>query len=283
MSFWNSEKLIRTQHFQKLVEPFNEERVKHGAYELSMGSEAFLTSEPTGAKQELGDNGQLVIPPGQFGLLLTGETVAIPDDAIAFISIKFSIKQRGLVNVSGFHVDPGFKGQLKFAVYNAGSRNIVLTRGERVFIIWFCDLSATTRDGYDGQHAMQHGISSEDVMQIQGEVASPAALKKQIEELRADHDRRFSTLDDKMEQRFSTIEDKITTRTTIVAALLTALIVGVFFKGCDQTSPTSSNPPVQNTNQKAAEESNQRGTPDSERNTNSSSTSNNANIKPETR
>jgi len=276
MSFWNSEKLIRTQNFRALVEPFSAERVKHGAYELSMGSEAFLTSEPTGAKQELADNGQIVIPPGQFGLLLTEETVAIPDDAIAFISIKFSIKQRGLVNVSGFHVDPGFKGQLKFAVYNAGSRNIVLTRGERVFIIWFCDLSASTRDGYDGQHAMQHGISSEDVMQIQGEVASPAALKKQIDELRTDHDQRFSGLDEKMEQRFSAIEDKITSRTTIVAALLTALMVGVFFKGCDQTS-TTTGPPVQNTNQQAARESNEREPPNNQR---SPSASKNANIEP---
>lgn len=276
MSFWNSEKLIRTQNFRSLVDPFHPERVKHGAYELAMGSEAFLTSEPTGAKQELSDKGQLVIPPGQFGLLLTEETVAIPDDAIAFISIKFSIKQRGLVNVSGFHVDPGFKGQLKFAVYNAGSRNIVLTRGERVFIIWFCDLSASTRDGYDGQHAMQHGISSEDVMQIQGEVASPAALKKQIDELRNDHDRRFSALDDKMEQRLSAIEDKITSRTTIVAALLTALLVGVFFKGCDQTT-TTSGPPVQNTNQQAARESNKRETPNNQGSPNASK---NANIEP---
>ena len=60
------------------------------------------------------DNGaaaqNLVIPPGQFGLILTNEVVTIPNDLIGFISIKAKIKFRGLINVSGFHVDPGFHG-----------------------------------------------------------------------------------------------------------------------------------------------------------------------------
>lgn len=239
MSFWTSEKLIRKQTLEKeladgvpLIEPFVENRVKQGAYELSMGAEAFLTSEPTGTKQNLMDNEQVVIPPGQFGLLLTDETVAIPTNTIAFISIKFSIKLRGLINVSGFHVDPGFRGQLKFAVYNAGSGNIVLTKGEPVFLIWFSDLTGPTLNVYDGKHAGQQGILSDDVMQLQGEVASPGELKRQIDELRTDHDTRFATL-----------EDKITTRTAVVMTLLTALLVSVFFKGCEQqvrNSPTQS-------------------------------------------
>jgi dCTP deaminase len=244
MSFWTSEKLIQKQTLEELaggeplIKPFFENRVKQGAYELSMGAEAFLTSDPTGTKQNLIDNEQVVIPPGQFGLLLTDETVAIPSNAIAFISIKFSIKQRGLINVSGFHVDPGFKGQLKFAVYNAGSGNIVLTRGEPVFLIWFSDLSAPTLNIYDGKHARQQGILSDDVMQIQGEVASPGELKKQIEELRTDHDTRFTTL-----------EDKITTRTAIVMTLLTALLVSVFFKGCEQQVRNSPTPRLENRSQ----------------------------------
>jgi dCTP deaminase len=245
MSFWTSEKLIRKQTLEEelaggepLIKPFSEDRVKHGAYELSMGAEAFLTSDPTGTKQNLMDNEQIVIPPGQFGLLLTDETVAIPINTIAFISIKFSIKQRGLINVSGFHVDPGFKGQLKFAVYNAGSGNIVLTKGEPVFLIWFSDLSAPTLNIYDGKHARQQGILSDDVMQIQGEVASPGELKKQIEELRTDHDTRFATL-----------EDKITTRTAVVMTLLTALLVSVFFKGCEQQVRNSPTPRLENRSQ----------------------------------
>lgn len=131
MAFWNSEKL--KENGQNLITPFNPKRVEHGAYELSVGPETFLTSDSSGKKQALDQQGQVVIPPGQLGLLITEEEVTIPLDAISLISIKAGIKFRGLVNVSGFHVDPGFRGRLKFSVYNAGSQNIVLTRGQPAF------------------------------------------------------------------------------------------------------------------------------------------------------
>src|SRR6267142_4566780 len=142
MSFWSTEKLLsKRSKLEKLVEPWDNTRVKHGAYELSLGPEAFITTKGTKRRLDLVKDNQVVIPPGQFGLLLTEETVSIPQDAIGFISIRFSIKQRGLVNVSGFHVDPGFTGRLKFAVYNAASQNIVLSYKAPVFMIWFSDLT----------------------------------------------------------------------------------------------------------------------------------------------
>src|SRR5947209_2040658 len=185
MSFWSTEKL-RSKHgaFEKLIEPWDGNRVQHGAYELSLGPEAFITTKGTKRCLDVAKNKQIEIPPGQFGLLLTDETVSIPPNAIAFISIKFSIKQRGLVNVSGFHVDPGFTGRLKFAVYNAASQNVVLSYKAPVFMIWFSDLTGTSKDMYDGAHANQIEITDEDVMKIQGQVASPGALKRQIERLR---------------------------------------------------------------------------------------------------
>jgi hypothetical protein len=38
---------------------------------------------------------------------------------MAFISMRTAFKFKGLVNISGFHVDPGYKGKLIFAVFNA--------------------------------------------------------------------------------------------------------------------------------------------------------------------
>ncbi len=40
-------------------------------------------------------------------------------------------------------------------------------------------------DEYSGRHKGQMNITPEDVTQLQGEVASPAALKKEIEDLRS--------------------------------------------------------------------------------------------------
>ena len=156
-------------------------RISCGAYHLSMGAQAYITSDGV-RRQELAEGQPLRIPPGQFGVLLTQESVKIPKDMIGFISIRAKTKFSGLVNVSGFHVDPGWEGHLKFAVYNAGSRVVFLTRGQKVFLLWLARFDEPT-DGYNGSSKHVASISSDDMMQIEGELASPAALKKQVDVL----------------------------------------------------------------------------------------------------
>lgn len=183
MSFWSSEKIKETAVKSTLIEPYNENAIENSAYELGLGPEAFLTSDDENKKTLLAEGEQLVIPPGQFCLLLTEEKVFIPNNAIGLISIKAGVKFRGLINVSGFHVDSCFQGRLKFSVYNAGSQNIVLQRKQRVFLLWFCDLDRTTSDIYKGTRINQSEISPEDVMRMQGEIASPGQLRKEIQEV----------------------------------------------------------------------------------------------------
>jgi dCTP deaminase len=71
---------------------------------------------------------------------LTEEVVRIPPDVLGFISLRTTWKFRGLINVSGFHVDPGFHGNLIYAVYNAGPAPVHLARGMDLFLIWFAEL-----------------------------------------------------------------------------------------------------------------------------------------------
>ncbi|MBN1961379.1 MAG: dUTP pyrophosphatase [Deltaproteobacteria bacterium] len=169
---------------QALVSDADTNSAQCACYELKLGDEAFITS-PEGIKKKYNDGEQIRIPPGQFAILLTKEEINLPNNYLAFISIKSSIKLSGLVNVSGFHVDPGFKGRLKFSVYNAGPEAIVLNVGKRVFLIWFYELNIPDENEYKGNSQGQQSISSKDVMRLQGEVVSPATLKKEVEELRA--------------------------------------------------------------------------------------------------
>lgn len=248
MSFWSSEKLKDVLSQGKLIEPYDKEKdkdaIKYGAYELSLGSEAYLTSYEDNRKKVLSDGEQLVIPPGQFGLLLTEEKITIPNDAIGFISIKAGIKFRGLINVSGFHVDPGFSGKLKFSVYNAGSRDIVLQRKRRVFLLWLSDLDQPTKP-YAGEHAYQSEITPEDVMQISGKIASPGQLKKEIEDLKIDFDKDIQTLNHKL--------DNIKWVLTALLSIATGLAV-FSLRGCVPSSgqitipKQTITPPIQATN-----------------------------------
>lgn len=147
MSFWSSQTIIERGTREKIVEPFEESKVKESAYSLSVGEEIFITS----ASNDEFDKVQKIktednicfIPPGQFAYILTNETINIPNNCLAFISMKFKIKADGLINVSGFHVDPGYKGKLIFAVYNAGVQDIPLRKGKEIFLIWFSSLDAT--------------------------------------------------------------------------------------------------------------------------------------------
>jgi len=226
MAYWSSEKLRQIGAEGKLIQPFDQSAIAHGAYELCLGPEAFLTSYEENKKRILKDGEQLVIPPGQFGLLLTEESVSIPANAIGFISIKAGIKFRGLVNVSGFHVDPGFPGRLKFSVYNAGSRDVVLQRKQRVFLLWLSDLDRQTTDIYAGSHANQNEITPDDVMKIQGEIASPGQLKNDMRALSEKLTKEMQQLDHRV--------DKLNTlfRYLIGAALA---LVGFSLRGCFHT------------------------------------------------
>jgi dCTP deaminase len=221
MPFWNTNRLRHECQAQGLITPYREERAMRSAYELGVGPEAFITSK-TDDTTHLPAGSKVILPPGQFGLLITREVVYVPANAIAFISIRARIKFQGLVNVSGFHVDPGYRGQLKFAVYNAGSKNIILDQDERVFMIWYADLDAPAPDPYPALPAAPSVITADDISKIQGEVASPAELKQQLDDLKTD-----------LEKKIHAVEQaKLFNRTLILmlAAGFVTLIFTVFIK-----------------------------------------------------
>ncbi|PVH24728.1 dCTP deaminase domain-containing protein [Sphingobacterium corticibacter] len=174
----------------KIISDYQETRIKQAAYELSLGEEVYRTDAIDGKVEVLNDKNRTVtINPGQFTLLMTKETVTIPSDKLAFISIKAKPKLKGLVNVSGFHVDPGFSGKLLFSVYNAGPSTITLRHDEPYFLIWFAELKQNllSNDLYNNSgnnHQDQKGIPSEYIDALKsGELASPSALLKKIKDV----------------------------------------------------------------------------------------------------
>lgn len=201
MAFLSSKSLSDLQAKEEVILPFDENRVKSGAYELSLGSEVFRTDSKDRKKEILKDKKeQVVINPGQFALLLSEETVSVPKNKIAFISIKAGIKLRGLINVSGFHVDPGFKGKLLFSVYNAGSGQISLERGKPSFLIWFAELKEEDTKTYKGDHNEQDSILPryiDDLTKEGSELASPNALLKKINENQIAIENRINIVDER--------------------------------------------------------------------------------------
>lgn len=208
MSFLGVKELNELQKNYQVILPFKDSRVKNGAYELSLGSEVFLTDSKFGKVEVLNNsnNRQIDINPGQFALLLTSEKICIPKNKIAFISIKAGEKLKGLVNVSGFHVDPGFNDHLLFSVYNAGPSTIVLNCGEPYFPIWFAELKTELDDdeayGQDNQHfgKLSHIPPKYIEFLKRGELTSPKALFDKIKEVESQLTEKIIKSDEKKER-----------------------------------------------------------------------------------
>lgn len=188
MAFWSGERLL--QEMPDLVTGFSDYRIDCAAYTLRMGQQYYLSvgedDVDTNKIRSLEPGDSVVIPSGQFAVLLTEETVTVPRGAIAFISMKTSLKVRGLVNVSGFHVDPGYSAPLRFSVFNAGPSTISIKQGEDCFLIWYADLDCGntkyTKNNNDNRIYRQ-GISSAEVSSLTGPVKTISILAKKVDEL----------------------------------------------------------------------------------------------------
>jgi len=235
MAFWSSQTLEAKIRDQGLIRPPRDNAADCNAYTLRVGPEIYVTptieqgSANTHTKIRLSEGAPFTIPAGQFAFLMSEESVEVPTNAMAFISIKARIKFRGLVNVSGFHVDPGWKGPLIFAVFNAGPATVHLHRGQEMFLIWYADLDKASE-----KHKKIPGpsvIPSDIINNITGELNSFQNLSQIMREK-----------DDELSDRIHEVEKsqaRIVTTFYILGALLVGLI-GWTFRGtvADLIKPT---------------------------------------------
>jgi dCTP deaminase len=188
MAFWSGETLAL--RLPSLITNFQPGRIDCAAYTLTVGVDAFITEDEVivgeprkGVRFTLGPGESFKIPPGQFAFLTTEEVISVPADALAFISMKATYKFKGLVNVSGFHVDPGWKGPLVFSVYNAGPAAVHLRQGLELFLIWFSSLDQSTKMVYQPKPG-KVGLRDELMSNMSGQVFSPMNLGRQLSDVK---------------------------------------------------------------------------------------------------
>jgi dCTP deaminase len=201
---WSRQRLAKRLRDELLITDGNEEsvfdteRLDASAYRLTMGEEVYVspTNEDAHATVRLlKEREGFVIPPGQFAFLLSEEVVRVPDDALAFISLRSKkTKFRGLVNVSGFHADPGYYGRLIFAVFNAGPGDVHLRRGDDLFAIFFADLTEATDKPRSIKEGFM-GIPADLISPISGKIQSFAGLEAKIDDVEEDITERLQKLE----------------------------------------------------------------------------------------
>lgn len=208
MNFWSGETL-KDRLPQILGKYYDENRIDCAAYRLCIGEEVYISpregEDPTRTKVVLKPAEAFTIPAGQFAFLLTEEVVSVPPNALGFISVRAKIKFRGLVNISGFHVDPGYRGRLVFSVFNASPAPVHLQRGQPIFLLWLCDLDRESKiirkpdDGY-------YDIPVDIINPIAGEVQSLAGLAKKISDTERELSDKFAEMDKRVDERVHRIQ-----------------------------------------------------------------------------
>jgi dCTP deaminase len=217
--FWSGEKLLKNKH---IIEPFDSEQIDCNAYTLRMGNLYYRTADQeSGVEQKktfLKDYEALLIPPGQFAYLLTKESVHIPPDSMAFISMRTSIKFQGLINVSGFHVDPGYNGKLVYAVYNASPSPVQICENDPVFKIWFCSLDQTSE--YIFRDRVFNDITGEMIKGMNKEILSLQSLADKMRDLK-------SVVESKFAEQKPTIDNLTFVWRTITLGVVGAILLSI--------------------------------------------------------
>lgn len=167
-----------------LIDDVNPEHLMWANYDLRLGEDVYVTTERVPKKLNImGRDGVVSIEPGEFGILMTHEYIFVPPDLIGFISIRLTHKQKGLVNISGFHVDPGFYGRLMFAVFNAGPNDVPLRYKVPVFMIMFNELSKNGPKVKESRWMGMENIPIETLSGLRGTSVSVRNLDERIRKL----------------------------------------------------------------------------------------------------
>lgn len=215
MAFWGRDRWLDQGKLESVtcpVVPWDEKRVEAAGYRLSIGDEIYVNGESGKSVRKLSHQEGFVIQPGQFAFILTKEKVYIPNAAIGFISIRASIKFLGLVNVSGFQVNPGFGGNLVFAVFNAGPKFVNLRQSDEIFSLWISDIDSETKEDFEANGKVPNNldkITSDMINGIAGNALTAYQLSEKIDDLK---------------KELAGIKTTATNIATILAVIITAIL-----------------------------------------------------------
>jgi deoxycytidine triphosphate deaminase len=92
---------------------------------------------------------------GHTAVVITKEFFSLPDD---FAGIGFppdSVSSQGILMTNPGHIDPGYKGSLRFTLINMGREPFSLKAGDAIVTVLLFELEAPVKSGYAARHPGQ--------------------------------------------------------------------------------------------------------------------------------
>lgn len=138
------------------IDPFDETRVQMASIDLTL-DDFVLTAE--GEKIDISESESFVLRGGRTVSVSTKEWVEFPQDYIGRVGAMAALARAGIMTSHGFQIDPGFKGNLQFCIFNAGAHDFALRGGDPIISVEIMPLSATP--SYD-ENAARHLADARD-------------------------------------------------------------------------------------------------------------------------
>ena len=149
------------------VSPMESIQLQPASIDIRLGTSFSTISDDHGEMIEIGepidyDTVQAEtydLLPGHFVLATTVEYIKLPDDIAAFVEGRSSLGRMGLFIQNAGWVDPGFKGEITFELFNASDKTIRLHAGKRIGQLVFAKMDRAAENPYQGKYQGQTGAT----------------------------------------------------------------------------------------------------------------------------
>ena len=213
----------------RMIEPFNLEKLKPAAYELSVGGLYSIGGQTFRLRNEAEQN-EIVIKPFEVVVIQTLERLNLPKFLIARWNVRVKWAYEGLLWVGAAQVDPGYKGYLACPLYNLSDREVRLHFGEEIAVIDFVSTTPPTPNSKPYDPFKRHRILFEDYNR-----------KPLVSALATQAQQKIQTLETEVRELRSKIDNSLAvifTAIGIIVAALALFVAGQFPPATKTFSPS---------------------------------------------
>ncbi|MEK4051606.1 MULTISPECIES: dCTP deaminase domain-containing protein [Bacillus] len=215
IDFCNDGKLI--------TENFSLKNVKQACYELT-ASNIYYDISNAHQKHTLKENEYILIKPKQIVVILTAESLYLPNDMLGRILTKGKLFSVGLLPVNTY-ADPGFQGKLGIVFSNISNNYLKITQGDAIAKIEFNKLEMAVSRPYSGQHGFETGVwpvLTEYILNSE-EIKSDKRIQNTSTEIELSYGKKFTSVIKRIEQY-----ERRFLLATILYLIITLVLIGVF-------------------------------------------------------
>lgn len=139
-----------------ISENFSRSQIKQACYELRAGDVYYCPLE-SDVRHVVKSGEYILIKPRQQVVVITLESISLPNDMLARILTKGKLFSIGLSAVNTY-ADPGFDGRLGIVFCNLSNNYLKIYPGTSIAKIEFSKLSEEVKNPYHGQHGYHTDI-----------------------------------------------------------------------------------------------------------------------------